>query len=340
MSRSAIHPFFGALLLGALSLVLVSSVSGARNPQVVKDDLGHEFRLGAPPRRIVSLAPNVTEILFALRLGENVVGVTRYCDFPAEASAVEKIGGLADPDLEKIQSLEPDLVLAYRGNPLEAVRKLRDLGLPVFVLDAGSKMEHLPALVSRIGAVTGKQTEAEALALRLKKDMDGVRNRLDRCASRVRAFLLLSGEGLWTCGSQSYVHDILDQASAVNVAAGIRRSWAPFSVEGLLAEDPDVLILMAGSRKVFGETASRIKNDPRLRHLKAVRRNRLVPLDENKASRFGPRLVEAFAELARALHPECFPPNASPRPRRNSGGSPYNARRHEAAPEKWRRLSY
>jgi len=300
-------------LPGALSLVLVASAfggreseSGAQNPPVVKDDLGHEFRLGAPPRRIVSLAPNITEILFALGLEDKVVGVTRYCDFPPEASGGTKIGGLTDPDPEKIQSLEPDLVLAYRGNPLEIVRKLRDLRLPVFVLDEGKKIEHLPEMISRIGAVTGKGSEADALALRLRKDMAAVKNRLTPCASRVRAFLLLSGEGLWTCGSQSHLHDILNQASAVNVAAGIPRPWAPFSREGLLSEDPDVLVLLAPDRKAFEETANRLRTDPRLRHLRAIRHNRLICLDENKASRFGPRLVDVYAELARALHPECF----------------------------------
>ncbi|OGD10303.1 MAG: hypothetical protein A2Y86_03905, partial [Candidatus Aminicenantes bacterium RBG_13_62_12] len=282
--------------------------------RVVKDDLGYEFRLGAPPRRIISLAPNITEILFALGLGEQVSAVTRYCDFPAEAARKAKIGGLTDPDIEKIQSLEPDLVLAYRGNPLGAVRKMRELRLPVFVLDEGSKLNNLIEMISRVGRVTGREPEAEALVRRLREEMEGIKSRLRKTGAGLRAFLLLPGEGLWTCGSQSYVHDLLEQAAAVNIAAGIPRPWAPFSREGLLAEDPDVLVLLARDPRAFEEARNRLRADPRLRHLKAVRLNRLIFVDENKASRFGPRLVEVYAELARALHPECFKENSGHQP--------------------------
>jgi iron complex transport system substrate-binding protein len=302
MGDSPLRPFGIAALFCAL---LMAASPSAMRGQTVKDDLGFEFRLGDPPRRIVSLAPNITEILFALGLGERVAGVTRYCDFPAEAAGKAKVGGLADPDMENIQSLGPDLVLAFRGTPLETVRKMRELRLPVFVLDEGDRLEELSRMIVLIGRVTRSEAAAGALSGRLRAEVEAVKKRLAR-AARVRVFLLLPGEGLWTCGRRTFLHDLLEKAAAENVAAGIPRPWAPFSREKLQAEDPDVLILLAPGRKAFEEAAARLKSDPRLMGLTAVRRRRLAYLDENKASRFGPRLVEALAELALALHPDCF----------------------------------
>ncbi|MCX6573089.1 MAG: helical backbone metal receptor, partial [Candidatus Aminicenantes bacterium] len=116
--------------------------------QVVADDLGHPFPLPAEtPRKIVSMAPNITEILFALGLGGRVAGVTRFCDWPEEAKAIPRIGGLVDPNVEVIRSLDPDLVIAFRGNPLRLVERLRKLDLPVFVLDIGRRLDDLFPLI-------------------------------------------------------------------------------------------------------------------------------------------------------------------------------------------------
>jgi len=306
LSPSAIRTAAAALVLCAIGSAPLPAAARSNEAQTIKDDLGFEFRTGDPPRRIVSLAPNITEILFALGLEDRVAGVTRFCDFPPAAAGKAKVGGLSDLDLEKIRSLEPDLILAFRGNPLEAVKKIRELRLPVFVLDEGVKLEHLLGMITRIGAVTRREAEAAALVRRLDLEMEELRRRLEKAAAKPRVFLLLPGEGLWTCGAESYVHDLLERAGAANIAAGIPRPWAPFSREALLAEDPEVLIVLAGSQQDFETSAGRLRADARLRRLQALRHERLVRLDENKASRFGPRLIEACSDLARALHPECF----------------------------------
>ncbi len=146
-----------------LVLALVAaSVLGGPVPgpaQDILDDLGHPFpRPARPPKRIVSMAPNVTEILFALGLGDRVAGVTRFCDYPPEARRLPRIGGLVDPNIEVVRSLDPDLVIAFRGNPLRLVERIRKLGLPVFVLDIGEGLEDLPRLISKIGLITGTQS--------------------------------------------------------------------------------------------------------------------------------------------------------------------------------------
>ncbi len=196
--------------------------------QVIKDDLGRPFTLPErTPARIVSMAPNVTEILFALGLGPNVVGVTRFCDYPPEARTLPKIGGLVDPNIEIVQSLRPDLVVAFRGNPLRVLDRLADLRLPVFILDIGGGLDALAPLIARIGLVTRREKEASALAASLKARQAAVASALGAVASRPRVFVLLYGQGLWTCGGQSYLNDLIARAGAVNIAAAAAQEMGP-----------------------------------------------------------------------------------------------------------------
>jgi len=283
--------------------------TGSPQKKTVWDDQGAPFVLGQAPERIVSLAPNITEILFALELGPRVAAVTRFCDYPPQASGKDKIGGLINPDLEKIKALQPDLVIAYRGNPLSSIRRMRELGLPVFALDAGDTLDSLAFLIARIGQVTGRGKKAAALIRGLADQRNEVKTRLKRAASSPKVFLLLPGAGLWTSGGQGYLNDLVEQACAVNVAAGLKKPWVDYSLEQLVSDDPEAIILLARSREEFEQAIKRTKADPRLKNLRAVRSSRFVFLDENKTSRFGPRLMEAYAELARALHPECFEKN-------------------------------
>ncbi len=275
--------------------------------QKVKDDRGRPFPVPLePPARIVSLAPNITEILFALGLGAQVVGVTRYCDYPPEALTKTKIGGLVDPSLESIESLHPDLVIAFRGNPLRAVERLESLRLPVFVLDIGRSVADIFALIERLGAVTGRAEAAAALNETLRADYGRVREALSGVGQGPKVFLVLHGQGLWTCGRRSYLHDLIVQAGGRNVAAGISRDWAFYSRERLLLDDPDVIFILARSPKEFAQARVWLAGPGHLGEVRAVRTGRVYLLDQNAASRFGPRLFRTLREVAVLLHPERF----------------------------------
>ena len=304
MKKRAFSNWATAAVLCPFILLLV--LSSSPQQKTVWDDQGTPFALGRAPERIVSLAPNITEILFALDLGPRVAAVTRFCDYPPQAASKEKIGGLIDPDLEKIKALRPELVIAYRGNPLELLRRMRELGLPVFALDAGETLDSLAVLVARIGQVTGSGKKAAALIRGLADKRNAVRVRLRQAASRPKVFLLLPGGGLWTSGGQGYLNDLVKEAGAANVAAGIEKPWVDYSLERLVSDDPDIIVLLARGPEEFEQAKKWVKADRRMVGLRAVRLGRFVFLDENKTSRFGPRLVEALAQLARALHPECF----------------------------------
>jgi iron complex transport system substrate-binding protein len=275
--------------------------------QVIADDLGHPFPLpAAAPRRIVSMAPNITEILFALGLGGRVAGVTRFCDWPEAARTLPKIGGLVDPNVEIIRSLDPDLVIAFRGNPLRLVERVRKLGLPVFVLDIGRTLDDLAPLIERIGRITRSGERAAALAAGLRRRLEAVAAALRGAPARPKALVLLYGQGLWTCGGESYVNDLVERAGGVNVAAAMPKKWVLYKREAIIRDDPDVIFILARSAADFETGRERLAKTPGLAGVRAVKAGRIFALDENAASRFGPRLVDVLDRMAALVHPERF----------------------------------
>lgn len=289
-------------------LFFFSLLATALWPQqaAVIDDFGTPFALTAAPQRIVSLAPNITEILFALGLGDRVVGVTRYCDYPPEALQKEKIGGMVDPNLEMIQSLRPDLVIAFRGNPLGVLNKLRSLHFPVFVLNLGSTIDGLFQTIGKVGRVTGAEKAARAVTAGLEEKRRAILLALRDVSRKPKVFLSVYGQGLWTSGQDSYLNDLLVQAGGMNIARQIDRRWLQLNREQFVHEDPDIIIIMARDRDSFARAAAAFRADPRFKDVRAVRYNDIHWLDENMAGRFGPRLIDALAATARLLHPEKF----------------------------------
>jgi iron complex transport system substrate-binding protein len=283
-----------------------SSIPIQEQAGILRDDLGYPFRLGAPPQRIVSLAPNITETLFALKLGQKIVGVTRYCDFPPEAARIEKIGGLVDPSLEKIQFLHPDLVIAFRGNPIGLVGKLRSLHFPVFVFDAGSSLDGLLSMIRKMGLLTFQSDAADELSRSLEVRRRQIETALVGIRTVPRVFLSLHGQALWTCGADSYLNDLIVQANGINIAGRIPRRWLNLTLEQLVHDDPEVIIVMAKDFAAFQNSRERLLADSRLKTVAAVRSQNIKFLDENVASRFGPRLFQALADVASILHPESF----------------------------------
>jgi iron complex transport system substrate-binding protein len=284
------------------AFVLGGPVPGAA--QDILDDLGHPFpRPARPPERIVSMAPNVTEILFALGLGGRVAGVTRFCDYPPEARRLPRIGGLVDPNIEIVRSLDPDLVIAFRGNPLRLVERIRKLGLPVFVLDIGEGLEDLPALISKIGLITGTEARAGALAAGLRGRLEAVDAALKGIGSRPKVFVLLYGQGLWTCGGESYVDDLIARAGGANVASALPKKWVLYKRERIIRDDPDVVFILSRSSADFAAGRDWLAGMAGIEAVSAVRSGRVYELDENAASRFGPRLVDVLDRMAAVLHP-------------------------------------
>lgn len=284
--------------------------SEARNyadrQETLRDALGYEFILGREPQRIISLAPNLTEILFALGSGDKIVGLTRFCNFPPEATRIEKVGGLLDPSLEKITALQPDLILAFRGTPLEVLNKLRSSGLPLFVFDEGEKVTELFSLIKTIGLITRNEDRAKEFLLHLESRLKEVQKMIQATRARPRVFITLASPGLWTCGRRSFLHDLIELAGGQNVAAFESRRWFALKLEDLLRFSPEIIVILAPNSKIFEARKDYFLKEESLKNVAAIRANRFGWLHEDEASRFGPRLIKALEELARLLHPEVF----------------------------------
>jgi len=289
-----------------LALLLIPLSSAAREVQqrILRDDRGAVLIQVAPPRRIVSLAPNVTEVLFALGLDREIIGVTRYCNHPKAALDKEKIGGLVDPDLEKILSLEPDLIIAFRGNPLHSLERLQKLRLSVFVLDSGKTLVDVLDMIRKIGQVTWREREAGRLAARLQDRLSSVRASLLGAGVRPRVFLDLYGKDLWTSGKDGFLNDLVSEAGGINIAGTIPRAWLPFNREEILYRNPEHIVVFAPNKEAFLETKRWLSREAHLESVLAVRQGNIHWLDEDLVARPGPRLFDALEQLVRMLHPD------------------------------------
>jgi iron complex transport system substrate-binding protein len=271
-------------------------------PMTVTDDARRQVRIEKAPQRIVSLAPSNTEILFALGLGKKVVGVTDFCDYPAEAKAIAKVGGMK-ANVETIVSLAPDLIVSIGGNP-ELVKRFEDLKLSVIVLDP----KDVGAILNDLGLV-GRATASTAEASRLVSDMQA---RLDAVTMRVqgvgrpRVFYELDATDPakpYTAGPGSWHDQLIGMAGGANVAGSAKSAWVQFSLEELLKSDPEIVVL---GDALFGTTVESAMQRPGWSALTAAKRGTIFPIDDNLISRPGPRLVDGLEALAKIVHPEIF----------------------------------
>ncbi|MBI2956416.1 MAG: ABC transporter substrate-binding protein [Acidobacteria bacterium] len=291
----------GLKLLLPLLFLCASLPALAEETRTVVDDAGRRVEVPLRIERIVSLAPNATEMVFALELGERLVGVTNQCDYPPAAQAKPKVGDVINPSLERIIALKPDLVLgSTAGNRRETVEALERAGLPLYGIHAPS----LPEIFSSMRRLA-ELLEAPAgleRAARLEARLAALKEQVSS-APRPRVLFVIWLEPLVTAGADTFLSDLLAYAGAESVTAGLTEHWPRLSLETLVESDPDYLVF-AYSHSLearFRELAAR----PPWQTLRAVREKRVVWLDE-AALRPGPRIVDVVEELARALHPETF----------------------------------
>jgi len=270
-------------------------------PITVVDDVGNTVTLNTEPQRIISLAPANTEILYALGLGDRVVGVTEYCNYPPEAAEKPKVGGFSDVDLEQVVGQEPDLVLATSLHTSEVVPALQERGVPVFVVDPQTVLGVLET-IRTIGHITGEDQAAAALTSQMQERINAVQETI-KDAPRPRVFWELGPE-LYTAGPGSFLNDLIVMAGGENVAADAESPWPQLSLEAIVLKDPAIVVLADHN---YGETAETVTQRPGWWNITAVREGRIVELtDDDIFSRPGPRIVEGLEFLAQAFHPDLF----------------------------------
>jgi iron complex transport system substrate-binding protein len=278
------------------------STEAASYPITITDDVGRQVTVARKPERIISLAPSNTEILFALGLGDRVVGVTKYADYPEEAKSKPKIGGFSTVNLELVVAATPDLILATGLHAKKVVPELESKGLTVVVLNP-STMDDVLENISLVGRLTGQVWEADALRTRMEAKIKEVEARLAKAKTSPRVFWEASRE-FYTAGPTSYIGDIIARAGGTNIATDTRTQWPRLSQEAIIASDPEVILL---ADHEAGVTPQEVAQRPGWQNITAVKKGRIVSMDSNLISRAGPRVVQGFEEVARAIHPEVFP---------------------------------
>ncbi len=299
--------FLSARHRGAPARTAFGAVGAMRpgRPLVVTDSLGRRVEITRRPERFVSLAPSNTEILFALGLDDEVVGVTEFCDYPPQASEKEKVGGFSDPNIEKIVSLAPDLVLATAAYS-QAAEDLDALGIRSIVLEPRSVDEVVDA-IRLVGQIAGREEEAGEVVAGILNEVDYVRKVVGDIprARRVKAFYLVWDEPIMTVGPGTLLHDLVTIAGGVNVAGDVPQEYPTFSLETLVARNPDV-IMAPRVPGPGGPDPEAIKGKGGWDALSAVRADRIYLLEDDLVSRPGPRVAKGLLEVARALYPGEF----------------------------------
>jgi iron complex transport system substrate-binding protein len=282
----------------------VPEISGGTNgggdTRVYTDGIGRQVTLPKHPLRIVSLAPSVTEVISLVGADERLIGVTTHCDWPESVRTKPKLGDLINPNYELLLTAKPDLVIASTaGNDRTAVLKLADLGLPVFVT-APRSVDKILETVTQIGRITDCAAQGDALASRMKARLDDIERRLAGLAP-LRAFFITWFDPLLAPGKETFENDVLRLAGVASISADIDQFYPRYSLEQVLARDPDVIITVNHESAPLPDL-SRLAGWQKLR---AVREKRIYILNE-VFQHPSPRFVDGVEELARKLHPERF----------------------------------
>ena len=284
-------------LAGLVALVIAACARGEHVPVTggisVTDDAGRRVTLAAPARRIVSLLPSFTEILFAIGAGDRLVGRTSWCDYPPEARAVPSVGDGMPPSVEAVAARRPDLVVLYRSGPnVTAAEQLERLGVRTVLFDL-NRLEELAPAARRLGTLTGQSERAESLA----RVMDSLASQPLAPSTQSLAFIVWDNPPI-VIGAGSYLDRLAALAGARNVFHDVGSPSAQVSIETIAARDPDFVAVLSDS----GPPAPpRYASRPEWRVVRAVRQGRFLFLPGQLFGRPGPRVVEAIRELRRRL---------------------------------------
>lgn len=256
-----------------------------------------------PPRRIISLAPSITETLFALGAESQLVGVSVYCDYPPAVKQIDQVGTFLTPNVEAIVAKRPDLVIAVPSpgnqNPVEALRRL---GIEVLVIEPGSIAE-IEASILTIGKAARREERARALVAEIESALRAVRARLEGVAPRT-VLMVVGQTPLIAAGAGTVQDELIRMAQGINLGARAGPSWPRLSIEYAIGAAPEVIIdtTMGNEERAGSEAALAFWNT--FSTIPAVRQKRVHGFREYQLLRPGPRVAEALATFARFIHPE------------------------------------
>ncbi|NLG26108.1 MAG: ABC transporter substrate-binding protein [Clostridiales bacterium] len=279
----------------ALALALSCAAAAAGFPVTLVDGGGREVTLDSQPQKIVSLSPSNTEILFALGVGDRVIGVDAVSNHPPEVAGIDIVGDYSGPNVELILSLAPDVIFASNHLQADAIAQLTSLGAQVISVEAAA-YDAIPASIQLIADAVGADAQPVLDAMAAKQ-AEVLANQ--PVASPKIYFALSFGEGGdWTAGPGTFIDDMIAMAGGVNVAASAGAPWAQYSLEQLIADDPDVILISSYADGLVEQFSAA----EGYRELRAVKEGHVYAINADTSSRPAPRIVEALSDISAAVH--------------------------------------
>ena len=288
-------------LLFALVLSLLLHIPAGGKDRLLTDETGRKVKIPYPARRIIPLAPSITEILFALGLNEEIAAITNFCDYPEAVLSKPRIGGFVNPDTEKIVSLKPDLIIGIRdGNRMDTVHRLNDFGFPVYLIDPKG-FDGVLGTIKNIGDVVGREKESRRL---IKELIDKRENMitLTRSLSKPKVFFQVGDVPLITVGKGTLADDLIRLAGGRSISENELVSYPSYGIETILARAPEIIIMTSMESKK--DHMNLVKKWQNWKSIPAVKMNAIYVIDSNLVDRPTPRIAEGLEALARIIHPE------------------------------------
>jgi len=296
-----IHFLKSILLVSLITILWISTSSSATRTFI--DEVGREVTFPFPPQRIVSLAPNITEILFSLGLDEEIVGVSIHCNFPEKARIKPRVGSYISVDFEKITSLKPDLIIATgAGNTREMVDRLGKLGFPSYVIYPKNFNDIMKSILN-IGEVVNRERAAKRITEEMRKRSHRVVE-LTQGLPRLKVFIQISDAPMVTVGQGSFADDLIRLAGGENIAGKEKEVYPRFGMEEILKRSPEVIVI--SSMNPRGDYQKVLQEWKRWTTIPAVKNGRLYLIDSDLLDRPSPRIIDGLEELAKVLHPDQF----------------------------------
>ncbi|MEC2055295.1 ABC transporter substrate-binding protein [Peribacillus psychrosaccharolyticus] len=277
-------------------------------PVTLKDATGEQVTIEEEPQKIVSLIPSNTEIAFAMDLGEKIVGVSDYDNYPKETADIEKIGDL-EFNVEKIISLSPDLVLAHEStadSAKEGLQQLRDSGISVVVINDAANFKDVYSSIEMLGKATGANHNANVLIDEMKTKLRTIEEKAAEIKQHEQKKVLVEVSGspeIYVTGKNTFLDEMLQLINAKNAAAD-QEGWAKMEEESMIEENPDVIVTTYG--RYVEDVTSDILNRNGWEAVTAIKEKQVVDVNEDLVTRSGPRLAEGVEELAKAVYPDVF----------------------------------
>ncbi|MCZ8516382.1 ABC transporter substrate-binding protein [Paenibacillus filicis] len=273
-------------------------------PLKVKDATGKEFTFEKAPARIASTSPAETETLFALGLGDKVVGVSDFCDYPAEAKAKPKLGSIVKPNEEALIAANADLVMTGVSMKADTVNKLRELKINMYKVEPKTVNDVMNNMLT-LGQIFDRQDQAEKLVASMKADLKKVQDAVQNLKPEQKKKVFIEFSPGWTVGKGEFLDELISIAGGINVAAD-QKGYVQLSEEKVIADNPQVILYPAGikddkSNKTIDEI---IRTRSGWDKIDAVKNGRLAPVDKDTTSRPGPRITSGLLDIAKGIYPE------------------------------------